>query len=463
MDNDSLQYAKAFGETQQLGLALSYPEPKKNAIEVFNDLNNYCPNYESMEDSVYVGPQGPILEELTTLNELYNMDLKFSKTFRWSPGYKQQIIDNIRHQLNWEGASQPKYIFERITNNVFGFDRMKDRIQKVHDMLTTARRDGMIWLEDPEVVFESLDIIKSRIEIAVANLSKLQTIPLHINIEILQLERMPDGPEEYVEITDWDNVDYNGFKDHKLSISFHLKDFTIQVENIEGEELAVIPGGELILQTFISIPRLLNKLQLYRLGAVPVGNIHNYYNAAYARGDLLSVRGQYFYEGLSHPYVSTNYGNYGRWKSVCLGDLTSDMQSNAVNLELEALTLQFIQWATTFTVGRTHPLNPINRAHYGLPEAFSSLYRDSVGQNTRECWNRMRDNVRDNLGFTDDAQVIEACVQVCDNSNCALRDTCEQYYQYTTEREAAVPLTDEQKETMARMLEWSASLGRSNE
>ena len=76
MDSSSSFFnTDTFGETHQLGLALSEKKPKKNNIDIVNHMDLYQPEYEQMQDHIFLGPQGPLLEQMSQINDMYRMSL----------------------------------------------------------------------------------------------------------------------------------------------------------------------------------------------------------------------------------------------------------------------------------------------------------------------------------------------------------------------------------------------------
>ena len=128
------------------------------------------------------------------------------------------------------------------------------------------------------------------------------------------------------------------------------------------------------------------------------------------------------------------------------------MRQNAARLDLAALTLQFQQWATTYTVGQTNPLNQPNYLHFGMPESYGDLYKNTVGQSTDGCYGRMWAELSHKIEDNDKRKT--ACVSICDEMKCSLREQCDPYKRMT-ETPLEDTLSDEEKATVEQMRNWA--------
>ena len=429
-----------------------------------------------MSDHIHIGPQGPLLEDLEGINSSYQLDLGFTKTFRWSPGYKKQIAERLIKMAGWDKPTcAPHRLFEKYPDTAYRVSNMKERILRVHDNLCRLRGEGMVWLEDPSVIFDKLDVIKNKISEELLMINKLKTLPINIDIDVAQKIYTnnntayhddfvtQDSYEEVMscdgEVTDYPDF-YSGFKQHVILITLNMKDFPLHIFNTEMAKIASIQGSDISLQWLISVPRLLNQLQLKSLEQMSDNGTRSYY---YNRSDhfsLLSRRGKYESEyNFLHPYINRRYSNGDiPWTGVCLGDLESGMRQNAIRLNLTALILQFQQWVTTYTVGHTNPLNQPNYMHFGMPEAYGTEYKNITGQSTEQCASKMMSEVQYKIRETDNNQIEGACMALCDTMKCSLRGLCGNYKQWSKEPE--VELTDEQKALVKQMRTWASTAQR---
>ena len=60
---------------------------------VIDSFENWNPNIQSLADRLLIGPQRDLLEKVQTLNNRYGLNLNITRTYRWSPGYMDQIKD----------------------------------------------------------------------------------------------------------------------------------------------------------------------------------------------------------------------------------------------------------------------------------------------------------------------------------------------------------------------------------
>jgi hypothetical protein len=265
--------------------------------------------------------------------------------------------------------------------------------------------------------------------------------------------------QDYIFLDEWDEVTgmdgeeengpgfYEDFDKHFLSLTFYIENFNINVKDKEDQDVGAIPASRLTLQFLISLPRLLNQMQVKPLGEIRDTSTASYHSDSYMSRSLTSRRGMYQNDfGLLFPYINrnSNYSN-SNWNGVCLGDLESSMRQNAANLNIASLILQFQQWATTYKIGVTHPLNPIYLSHYGIPGHFHDNYRLTNGTNTQNCYERLLDNLDNSQKYAK---------SVCDEIKCALRDSCDGYVNMTKTMHDEENMTDEQKKTAEEMVKW---------
>lgn len=55
------------------------------------EINQFNPNLDEYAERALLGPQADILQSIENVNARYNLKLKCTKTFRWSPGAFEQI------------------------------------------------------------------------------------------------------------------------------------------------------------------------------------------------------------------------------------------------------------------------------------------------------------------------------------------------------------------------------------
>ena len=448
MENNTPQNEKGLGGTQQLGLSFS---TDKGSPQILNNMNLYTPDYDSMSNSIFLGPQGPWLEKMDEFNNDYNTEFKFTKTFRWSPGYK-----NILHalvlkamRLDENGKKRaPHLILEAAESNSYYLRRIRERFMRIHNGITDLRRQGLVFVEDPQLVFDKLSTLKDTIAAQVEMMNKFKDM-YKTFIHIAPCRRIYDndyqnsGGYDFIPMNDWDAyIDctvpdhlnpenagfYDRFENHYISIYMRMEKFDINVTDINNKSLGSVPGHDIELEFLISIPTLLNKLQGTDLGNITINSRSGYYPGD---NDLLYRRGRYWHPlGLSHPYISGS-NNQDYWRNVCLGDLESSMRSQAVNLDLVSLMMAFNSWATSFTVGHTHPLNQIHTCHIGMPPQFSESYQQTVGKDTQTCSSQIiRGLRRSGLLEYEDPYNHESSMMhnnVCDEIECAFRDRCDEY------------------------------------
>ena len=223
----SMLDAQAFGETQQLGLSL---EPVEQNLSIYNHFDNgYNPPLSVMEDSIYFGPQGPYLEQLASFNSDYNSNFKFTKTFRWSPGYKQELQRCILSLSRLDNLKRAPHLILDCLNSNYMLNRFKERFIDFHNDLTRLRYEGAVWADDPSVVMDTLDTIKSKVkeELEIAN--HLKCLPIRIDVKVMSRQIQPgrwSNYADYVHEGDCESF-YAHFNNHYLVIELSMANFAI--------------------------------------------------------------------------------------------------------------------------------------------------------------------------------------------------------------------------------------------
>ena len=128
-------------------------------------------------------------------------------------------------------------------------------------------------------------------------------------------------------------------------------------------------------------------------------------------------------------------------------------------------------WATTYTVGHTHPLNRIYTSHFGIPKEFSRDYLLKAGAEPGNCVTRMRSVIDCSMEEIDYAEagfrgrlhaMNKTQINLCDSMECQLRDRCNSYQDIIQEEKDEEELTDEQKALIREMSVWAQTAGGIN-
>ena len=63
-----------------------------------DELKNWKPNIADISDRLIMGPQRDVLERVANINDRYSLNLGVTKTYRWSPGYMDQIKEYMANR-----------------------------------------------------------------------------------------------------------------------------------------------------------------------------------------------------------------------------------------------------------------------------------------------------------------------------------------------------------------------------
>jgi len=151
-------------------------------IEAYNvDIENFSYDVSDMVDSIYIGPQGELLEKLEQFNHNYECNISVTKSFTLKPGGYDEIKKAysrwvLRHDLKPRGI---KSLFDRMQQYNWRATAFKQQILDIETRMKSLKQSGMRWQDNTDQFEEEFDKLKASI---ISSLN--QTREMYPNIDI---------------------------------------------------------------------------------------------------------------------------------------------------------------------------------------------------------------------------------------------------------------------------------------
>ena len=383
------------------------------------DINSFNCNVADMVSSVYIGPQGTLLESLDAFNQEFGTDLEITKHFTLKPGGYDKIKKAYaNYSLRWD--MRPRgitSIFRRIDEFRWRGNMMKESAARLESQMLNLRSTGVIWQDNAEDFVTELQRLKTIIIDAIEVCNSLYP-NVTVDVKIIpsttgrinpQLRRnnsfqgrtaFPDfGTPDQSEVSEYIIVFYIRIKDADMTVHSLTSHGDIETYTIPCDDILVASGTYLL----------------------PL--ISRNWGRTTLRSDHASNRNySYFLEAMylspyainAHPYIRSTDDLY-TWEldqyishnnSICLGNMDKEIRSTLLNSQIEAHITYIVTWLTNYYIPQTNPLNRIHNmrkmgtnitmASYGDPfnnemmnpdscslgdKIASSMYYHAIGEN----------------------------------------------------------------------------------
>ena len=385
-------------------------------------LRNFIENLDM--SGVPIGPQASLLEDLSHLNGMINhldssLQLKVTKKFKWQPGtYKK--VEEIKKLLTGCNGRYKNVLdaWERQETNSRNYyvRRFRRDLMQLDNTIKDKRYEGAVWIEDDSVIQDIKDEAINKIIKAFDDYEKyIKTF----NKTSLTYIVFSNKTEE--------DIAFYRYLDEELNDSFQFSgDSKIILREKTGHVYIIHPFKDVIMNVYSGD-------ETYPIYKYKIGNVLNCFKlsaewllrwslgTSYNRNNVLSNHSIYWFkpynEGLRHPFINFGYSDSNRmvnvkdWKigwerpgNTCFGNINYLYGNTDLNLIQYYETANL--WLSTFRVGLTNPLNPIDRGYYGHPSVHNedtsdendsnlSRYMDRIGMNVGQCYDTMSDNIID--------------------------------------------------------------------
>jgi|21_taG_2_1085346.scaffolds.fasta_scaffold00183_12 hypothetical protein len=311
------------------------------------EIENREPNYKEVSETIRLGPQKEILDDLDVINnrwmltnwcygnrsELQPLEpLHVTKTFRWGAGYKQKILDCIDtrfHQYN-KPTGSIQTLFSRANNAEWYKKQFTDKILDLDDKLKRLRANN-IGFDSNEDVFKKIYLqFLNRFDEQKAiaeNISSSGDIDIKIDMYRISSDRIDELRINGRELTQAEK-DCVAYENTYVYQTYTWKKPVMDFVNREGNVVYSYELPEPIHMAFyFKVSELVNKMIYYNGDITKITssnlcsttNIHNRYcnNLSHRAGlnNTVSVWGagagyEGAYDGNSDPLnMSSSYSN----------------------------------------------------------------------------------------------------------------------------------------------------------
>ena len=334
------------------------------------DINSFECNASSMIDSIYIGPQGELLEIVDSINAKYGMKLAVTKYFTLKPGGYDSIKKAYSNWvLRWDMRPRGiKSIFDRIGNYGWRYNSFKQDILNLEQKMLRLRSTGMIWQDNTNDFGLEIDKLKSNINNSLSTCKELYP-NIDISVKIIpsrSVRSTINRSDRYVGRISFPSIEeIESPEDYMMIFYIYIKKpiLTTHILKSSGEiDTYDIPCDDILVSTGTFLLPLISRnwgRNTPRVDSAPCSTYTFFINAIYLSKMRLNI----------HPYIGTSFDGYtwdldsylGHSTNVCLGNMQNEIRNTLLNLQIEAHITYIVTWLTNYYVPQTNPLNRVNQ------------------------------------------------------------------------------------------------------
>ena len=215
------------------------------------------------------------------------------------------------------------------------------------------------------------------------------------------------------------SMNYLSCRAHKPYIAFPVCINNIDIRLLTGNEeiLGTIPYGDLIV---------LFEVDLYWwLNAMLSTKARNEDRMMFRRVAGRSNTSKIFHftamcptiKGNLHPYIQSRHESYSAG-NTCFGHLQTPIYNALINADWDLFSTLLRQWASTYHMSQTGPLNNINKAIVGVNKYWSAEQKDRLSVDFYHCEDVYKQNYREKPELMGETHCVD-CILV---DNCRIFD-----------------------------------------
>ena len=366
------------------------------------DIESFNYDVPDMVNSIYIGPQGDLLEKIDDFNGKFGSDIGVTKSFTLKPGGYDSIKSAynrwvLRYDLRPRGISS---IFNRIRDYSWRSNMLKTDLLGIEDKMKNLKASGLRWQDNTNDLIVEIDKTKENIVNGIEKAKELypdvdvsvKMLPTKVNrLSLEQRRRSYYGRQVFPPIVD----DASHATDFIVTYYIHMHNVVMKTHILSVDETINTydtPCGDIII---ISGTYLLPMIS------------RNWGNTESSSDLINGGQYSYFLDAIHldpmklnrHPYIGTSTDKYA-WDldatiygyNICQGNMAVDIKSTMINGQVEAHITHLVTWLTNHYVPQTNPLNRIhmlknvgkNKLHIGFAENDNA--RDTFNRNPLESW-----------------------------------------------------------------------------
>ena len=336
-------------------------------IEAYDvDIENFTYNVSDMVNSIYVGPQGELLEIIERFNHQYGAKIGVTKNFTLKPGGYDEIKQAynrwvLRYDMKPRGI---RSVFDRIQQYEWRSGGFKQQILGIEDQMKRLKAGGMRWQDNTDQFVVEFDRLKASI-ISSLEATREMYPDISITTKVIPVSQVVNYRHRHGS-SDRSCFPNNLFTEDPTDFVIM---FYIKIPNA-NMTVHVMDEDEVMTQYTLPMDDLIIASGTYLLPMIS----RHWGRTAPLDGNPSNVL-RYFLEALylsetcksTHPYIGrptdSHYFNLGgevNSQNICTGNMGSDIRKSLLNNEIMAHIVQLITWVTNYYVPQTYPLNRIN-------------------------------------------------------------------------------------------------------
>ena len=122
-------------------------------IVMDSELRNWQLNTASAAERLIMGPQRDALEQVKAINDRYGLNLGITRTYRWSPGYMDQIKNYMANDyLQPHMKRKISTYFNQIDQKSWTYQDFRDKLNKLESTLFSMRARKQVFQDNGEIV-----------------------------------------------------------------------------------------------------------------------------------------------------------------------------------------------------------------------------------------------------------------------------------------------------------------------
>ena len=356
---------------------------------------------DALIDSIYVGPQGELLELVDRFNLDYNCDLGITRQFTLKPGGYDKLKKAYANSvLRWD--MKPKginSIFKRINDWQWMSRNFRRSAEAIEAKMKDLRTTGLRWQDNTDDFKQELTKLKSIINKGLTSAKEMYP-QYKIEAKLIPVVKRDRNSRRVYGGRTTTPCIIEASNEYIVMISLELinPEMTVHILHANNETT----------RHKIPMDNILCCSGMYLLPTI---------SRMWGKDDLLATvneynREPYFLEAAylstydNHPYIKYSTDNYAHESGdatmtshLCTGNMGPEIQSTLYNLQIEAHIMHLVNWLTNYYVPHTNPLNQVWRLkQYGKPIHYKDINSDAFEVSTPNSCSlhvKILDNIKD--------------------------------------------------------------------
>ena len=338
------------------------------------DINSFNYDVTDMIDSVYIGPQGELLESIDAFNQRYDTSLEVTKHFTLKPGGYDKLKKAYSNWvLRWDMRPRGiESIFNRIAEYRWRSQTMKDDAIRIENQMLSLRTTGIRWQDNTEDFVQETDKLRDIIISAVESCKKLYP-NVDVSVKIIpsltgrlspQLQSNRNynstGRQSFPELG---NPELENPSEYIIAFYVHMKNPEMTVHILtDGEDIdkCTFPCHDIVVASGTYLLPMISRnwgRSTLRSDDVPSRSYSYFLDTMYLSPYGINL----------HPYIGSSTDLYtwelnqytGHYTNICTGNMNNEIRNTLLNSQIEAHITYLVTWLTNYYIPQTNPLNRI--------------------------------------------------------------------------------------------------------